>query len=109
MYKKIKDVFGEEYKEEASTKIEERRKRREEKTKVEKKVEEEENMDRSIEMQQDQSVQDTQLSPPSPLHSIVTPVEVVKIKDVFDTSSQNINPLTAKDLTKILDQATLQA
>ena len=33
----------------------------------------------------------------------------MKIKDVVDTSSQNINPLTAEDLTKILDQTTLQA
>ena len=54
-------------------------------------------------------MQDTQLPPPSPLHSIITPAEIIKIKDFVDTSSQNINPLTAEDLTKILDQATHQA
>ena len=47
--------------------------------------------------------------PPSPPHSTATPAEVIKIKDVVDTSSQNINPLTTEDLTKILDQTTLQA
>ena len=76
---------------------------------VERKVEEEENRDRSTETQQDQSVQDTQLPPPSPPHTTDTPAEVVKIKDVVDTTSQNINPLTAEDLTKILDQETKQA
>ena len=72
-------------------------------------MEEEENKDKSTEMQQDQSVQDTQLPPPSPPHSTDTPTEAIKIKDVVDTSCQNINPLTAEDLTKILDQTTLQA
>ncbi len=52
-------------------------------------------------------MQDTQLSPPSPPHAIITPAEIVKIKDVTDTSSPNINPLTAEDLAKILDQSTL--
>ena len=33
----------------------------------------------------------------------------MKIKDVVDTSSQNINPLPTEDLTKILDQATHHA
>ena len=42
LYKKVEDVFEEEYKEEATAKPEERRKRREEKTEIEKKVEEEE-------------------------------------------------------------------
>ena len=93
LYNNIEDVFEEEYKEQASTKPEERRKRREEKIEAERKVEEEENRDRSTETQQDQSVQDTQLSPPSPPH----------------TTSQNINILTAEDLTKIIDQTTLQA
>ena len=55
--------------------------------------------------EQEQSVQDTQLPPPSPLHTI-TPTETIKIKDVTDTSSQNINPLTVEDLSKILDQST---
>ena len=72
-------------------------------------MEEEENRDRNTEMQQDQSVQDTQLPPPSPPQSIATPAEVVKIKDLDDTSSRDINPLTVEDLTKILDQTTHQA
>lgn len=109
MYKNIEDVLEEKYKEKASTKLEERRKRREEKTEAEKKVEEEENRDRSTKTQQDQSVQDTQLPPPSPPHSTNTLAKVVKIKDVVDTSCQNINPLTVEDLTKILDQETHQA
>ena len=50
-------------------------------------------------------MQDTQLPPPSPPHTI-TPVETIKIKDVVDTSCQNINPLTTEDLSKILDQST---
>ena len=50
LYKKIEDVFEEEYKEQASTKPEERRKRREEKIEVEKRVEEEENKDKSTEI-----------------------------------------------------------
>ena len=52
-------------------------------------------------------MQDTQLSPPSPPHAIITPVEFVKIKDVVETSTTNINPLIAEDLAKILDQSTL--
>ena len=39
-------------------------------------------------------MQDTQLPPPSPPLSTITPVETIKIKDVVDTSCQNINPLT---------------
>ena len=54
-------------------------------------------------------MQDTQLPLPSPPHSTITPIEIIKIKDVTDTTSQKINPLTAEDLTKILDQTTLQA
>ena len=52
---------------------------------------------------------DTQLPPPSPPHSNFTPVETIKIKDVTDTTSQTISPLTADDLSKILDQSTHQA
>ena len=51
-------------------------------------------------------MQDTQLPPPSPPHSPITPIETIKIKDVVDTSCQNINPLTVEDLSKILDQST---
>ena len=87
LYKKIKDVLEEEDKEQASKKLEERRKQREEKTKAEKKVEEEENMDRNTKIFQEQSVQDTQLSPLSPPHPTDTPIEIVQIKDVANTSS----------------------
>ena len=87
------------------------------KTKVEKKVEEEENKEEEEEGSKDedkgtnkqQSVQDIQLPPPSPPHSTITPTEIIKIKDVTNTTSQNINPLTTEDLTKILDQTNLQA
>ena len=100
-------------------KREERGEKREEKIEVEKKIEEEENKEEKVEEgkdedegtngQQDQSVQDTQLPPTNPPHSTITPTEIIKIKDVVHTSSQNINQLTVEDLTKILDQTTLQA
>lgn len=61
------------------------------------------------EQQQDQSVQDTQFPPPSPPHVTITPADTITVKDVLDISTQNINPLTAEDLTKILDQSTQQA
>ena len=51
----------------------------------------------------------TQLPPSSPPHATITPAKIIKIKDVIDTPCQNINPLTAKDLTKILDQSTQAA
>ena len=75
----------------------------------EKKVEEKKDEEKEEEMnkgdEQEHSVQDTQLSPPSLPHTI-TPIETIKIKDVADTSCQNINPLTIEDLSKILDQST---
>ena len=61
---------------------------------------------KGIDEQQEKSVQDTQLPPPCPPHSIIIPVETIKIKNVTNTSSQNINPLTIVDLSKILDQST---
>ena len=61
------------------------------------------------EKQEDQSVQDTQIPPPSPPHATITPEETIIVKDIIDTSCQNINPLTTKDLSKILDQSTQQA
>ena len=73
LYNTIEDVIEEEYREQASMKPEERRERKEEKTKAEKQVEEEESRDKSTEIQQDQSVQDAQLPPPSPPHSTDTP------------------------------------
>ena len=85
----------------------------EKKGEEEKKDEKEEKMSKEEENgtdeQQEKSVQDTQLPPPSPPHSTITPTKKIKIKDVFDTSCQNINPLTIEDLTKILDQSTQQA
>lgn len=60
------------------------------------------------EKQTDQSVQDTQLPPLSPPHDTNTPAKIIKMKDVPDSSAKNINPLTAEDLKKILDQSTLQ-
>ena len=59
------------------------------------------------EKQEEQSVQHTQLPPPSPPHT--TLVETITIKDVPDTTSQNVNPLTIEDLKKILHQTSLQA
>ena len=61
------------------------------------------------EQQTDQSVQDTQLPPPSPPHVISTPADTIIVKGVPNKSCQNINPLIAKDLNKILDQYTQQA
>ena len=125
IYKNIDDVFDEEYKVEENVKIKEtkeaRRKKGEEKKVEEKKVEEEKKdeeekeeeiskgEEKDTDGQQDQSVQDTQLPPPSPPHSPITPVEIIKIKNVVDTSCQNINPLIVEDLTKILDQSTKKA
>ncbi len=116
LYKTLEDVLEEIHKEEAAAKPEERRKRKEEKIEEEKKVEEEENKKEREEERKDedkgtdeqQSVQGTHLSPPSSPHSPTTPEKIIKIKDVVDTTCQNINPLTATDLTKILDQTTLQ-
>ena len=54
-------------------------------------------------------MKDTQIPPPSPLHSTDTLVEIIKIKGVVDTSSQKIDSLNAEDLTKILDQSIHQA
>ena len=54
-------------------------------------------------------MQDTQLPPLSPPHIAITPAETINVKDVTDKLCQNINPLTAEDLSKILDQSTHQA
>ena len=45
----------------------------------------------------------------SPPHDTSMPAEAIIVKDVLDSSAQNINPLTTEDLKKILDQSTLQA
>lgn len=49
------------------------------------------------------------MPPHSPPHTISTPTVNVTIKDVIDTSGQNINPLTVEDLKRILHQKTLQS
>jgi hypothetical protein len=46
---------------------------------------------------------------PSPPHVATPPAGSVIVKDVPDTSGQNINPLTIEDLKKILHQTTLQS
>ena len=58
------------------------------------------------EKQEEQGVQDTQMPPPSPPHVTITPIETLIVKDVTDTSCQNINPLTIEHISKILDQST---
>ena len=101
---------GEEEEENEKEEEEEGKKEKEEKNKeeVEKEIVK---GDKAIdeEQHQEQSVQDTQLPPPSPPHTTPTPIESVTIKDVPDTSSQKINPLTIDDLKNILHQTTLQS
>ena len=53
-------------------------------------------------------MQDTQLPPLSPLHDTTTPENTISAKDVRENLAQNINPLTRKDLKKILDQSILK-
>ena len=88
-------------------------KRKRRKRVEEKKIEDDKDEEKEEEMnkgdEQEQSVQDTQLPPPSPPHSTITLAETIKIKDVVETSCQNINPLTTEDLSKILDQSSQQA
>ena len=69
----------------------EEEKKGEEENKDEKEEEMSKGEEKDIDGQQDQRVQDTQLPPPSPPHTI-TPAETIKIKDVVDISCQNINP-----------------
>lgn len=54
-------------------------------------------------------MQDTQMSSASPPHDTSAISKIITIKDVSDASTQNINPLIADDLKKILDQSTLRA
>ena len=61
------------------------------------------------EQQEEQSVQDTQLSDVKPQNVTSVNTKTIIVKDVSDHISQNINPLTKEDLKKILDQSTLQA
>ena len=60
------------------------------------------------EQQQEQSVQDTQLPPPSPLHTQPILADTIIVKDVPDILGQNINPLTIEDFKKILHQTIVQ-
>ena len=123
IYKTKNDVYEEEYKVEASTKRKEEKeigKREEEKKGEEKKKEEEKKgEEEKVEVnkeeeeekttkgeenvtdeQEEQSVQDKQMPPPSPPHATITPTETIIVKDVTDTSCQNINPLTTEDLDR---------
>ena len=87
----------------------EEEKKDEEENKEEKEEESSKGKEKGTDEQQEKSVQDTQLPPPSPPHVTIKPTKSIKIKDVIDTSCQNINPLTIEDLTKILDQSTQKA
>ena len=74
----------------------------------------EENQEKIVEMettkekQIEQSVQDTKMSSMSPPHDTRTPIETITVKNVPNSSPQNINPLTVEDLKKILEKPTLQ-
>ena len=112
---KVEPSEKEKVEEKVTKKGEEEKKEEEKKDEEEKEKGEEEETQRQDEMatveqekQQDQSVQDTQLPPPSPPHVTITPIDTITVKDVSDTFSQNINPLTTKDLKNILDQSTQQ-
>ena len=76
--------------------------------------------------QQDQSVQDTEMPPPSPPHVTPTPADTMVVQDVPphvtptpadtmvvqdvpDTSGKNVNLFTIEDLKKMLHQTSLQA
>ena len=39
----------------------------------------------------------------SPPHETRTPIEIIIVKDILDSSAQNINPLTTEDLKKTLE------
>ena len=53
-----------------------------------------------------QSVQDTLVLSVNPQHEENTECDNVKIKDVSNTISENINPLIEDDLKKILVEST---
>ena len=63
----------------------------------------------SQQQQNEQSVQDTQVPSGNPPHDIVKSTKTIVVKDVSDILAQNINPLIAEELKKILDKSTLQA
>ena len=54
-------------------------------------------------------MQDTQFPSVIPQHVMNETNETIIVKDVFDVTAQNINPLIEEDSKKILDQSTLQA
>ena len=54
----------------------------------------------------EQSILDIQMSIASPQHVTNANIDIVKIKDVYDTLAQNINLLTKKDMKKILLDTT---
>ena len=59
--------------------------------------------------QEEQSVEITQVPALSPPCDTNIPAKAILVKDVSDSTPQNINPLTIEDLNKILDQSTQQA
>ena len=100
---------------EKEDKIEEKKGEEEKKDEDQKEKGEEEETQKGDQMattkqqkQNEQSVQDTQLPPPSPPHVISTLADAIIVKDVTEKSCPNINPLIVEDLTKILDQSTQQ-
>lgn len=54
------------------------------------------------EQQLEQSVQDTLVSSVSPPQVTSVNTETIKVKDISDTTAQNVNPLTKEDLKRIL-------
>lgn len=60
------------------------------------------------EKQIEKSVSDTQVLSASPQQETSAIIDIVKLKDVFETIAQNINPLIEDDLKKILVKSTNQ-
>ena len=84
---------------------EEEKKEEEDKEKGEEETQKGEDMEiAEQEQQEEQSVQDTQMPPPSPPHVTITPEKTITVKDVTNKPCQNIIPLISKDVSKILDQ-----
>ena len=65
-------------------------------------------MEKTNKKQEEYSVEITQVPAMSPPHDTSTPVEAIIVKNVPDTTPQNINPLTVEDLKKILNQSAQQ-
>ena len=57
---------------------------------------------------EEQSVEITQVPAISPPHDTSTPAKSIKVKEILDTTPQNIDQLTIEDIKKVLDQSTWQ-